>query len=55
MRVTFGGKSVVGFWELVPMESGYDNSEEKDTYAVIKENKEPAEKLDRTSWWKDEN
>ena len=28
---------VVGYWELIPLESGADNSAEQDTYIVTKE------------------
>ena len=44
MRVTLREKLVVGYWELVPMESGYDNSLEHDTATVTKELDEPTEK-----------
>ena len=44
MRVTVGEELVVGYWELVPMELGSDNSSEQDTAIVIKELEEPAAK-----------
>ena len=44
MRVTVQAELVVGYWELVPMESGSDNSQEKDTATVTKELEEPAAK-----------
>ena len=37
MRLTVQAKLVVGFWKLIPMESGYENSEEQDTTTVTKE------------------
>ena len=37
MRVTVQAKLVLGYWELVHMEPGADNSSEKDTAKVIKE------------------
>ena len=55
MRVTVQAKLVVGYWELVPMEPGADNSPEHDTATVNKELEEPEEKRNRTLWWKDEN
>ena len=48
-------KLVVGFGELITMESGYDNSAEEDKSTVTKENEEPAAKRKRISWWKEEN
>ena len=53
MRVTVQAKLVVGLWELIPMEPGYDNSEQQDTEVVNKENEERESKRKRTSWWKD--
>ena len=44
MRVTFQAKLVVGYWDLVPMESGANNSSEHDKATVTKELEEPAEK-----------
>ena len=41
MRVTVRSKLVVGYSELVPMESGSDNSSEQDTATVTKELEEP--------------
>ena len=37
MRVIVQSKLVVGYWGLVPMESGAYNSSEKDTNTVINE------------------
>ena len=37
MSVTVLTKLVVGYWELVSMESGYDNSSDKDTATVTKD------------------
>ena len=48
MRVTVRAKLVVGYWELVPMESVSDNSSEQDTDTVTKEFEEPAAKGMRT-------
>ena len=47
-------KLVVGFWDLIPMESGYDNSEEQETSTVTKENEGPESKRERNLWWKEE-
>ena len=55
MRVTVREKLVVGYWELVPMESGADNSSEHDTATVTKYLEEPTAKRKRTLWWKEEN
>ena len=44
MMVTVPVKLVVGFGELIPMESGSDNSENQDTATVTKDNEEPAAK-----------
>ena len=55
MRVTVQEKLVVIFWELIPMESGYDNSAEKDTDKVIKENEESTANQERDFWRKEEN
>ena len=38
MKVIVRAKLVVGLWGLIPMESGYDNSAEKYTDTVTKEN-----------------
>ena len=38
MRVTFQAKLVVGFGELIPLESGYDKPEEQGTGTVTKDN-----------------
>ena len=37
MRVTVQENLVVGYWELVPMVSGSDNSSEQNTATVTKE------------------
>ena len=55
MRVIIQEKLVVGYWELVPMESGADNSSDYDTSTVIKGLEEPQSKQKRTLWWKEEN
>ena len=55
MRVTVLAKLVVGYWELVPMESGSDDSSDQDTAKVTKELEEPAATRMRTLWWKEEN
>ena len=55
MRVIVQAKFDVGFWWLVLMESGSDNSEEKDAATVTKDNGEPEEKRKRDLWWKEEN
>ena len=55
MRVTSRAKLVVGYWELVPMESGADNSSEQDTATVTKEVEEPTENQKKNFWWKEEN
>ena len=55
MRVTVRSKLVVGYWGLVPMESGADNSSEQDTATVTNELEEPEAKKNRVLWWKEEN
>ena len=55
MRVKFQSQMVVGYWELVSMESGADNSSDKYTATVTKQLEEPAEKRSMTLWWKEEN
>ena len=40
-RVTVQANLVVNFWELMPMESGYNNSEEQYTATVNKGNDKP--------------
>ena len=44
MRVEIQAKLVLGYWKLVPMEPGADNSSEQDTSIVTKELEEPATK-----------
>ena len=46
---------VVGYWELVPVESGSDNSSEQETATVTKELEEPVEKRMSILWRKEEN
>ena len=51
---------VVGFWDLIPLEPGADNSAEQDTATITKENddwaeEEKAANLNRTLWWAEEN
>ena len=55
MRVTVQENLVVGYWELVPMVSGSDNSSEQNTATVTKELEEPAEKQMMILWRKEEN
>ena len=55
MRVTVRTRLVFGFGDLIPMESGADNSVEQYTATVNKEHEEPSPKLKRDSWWKGEN
>ena len=55
MRVTVRTNLVVGYWELVPMESGSNNSSEQDTATVTKELEEPVSKQKKTLWCKEEN
>ena len=55
MWVKVQAKSVFCYWELVPMESGADNSSEQDTSTVTKELKEPSAKQKCTLWCKEEN
>ena len=38
MRVKFQMKLAVGFWELIPLELGADNSAEQNTATVTKDN-----------------
>ena len=44
MRGVVQSKLVVAFWELIPMESGSDNSPEQDTDTFTKDNEKPAAK-----------
>ena len=44
MRMAVGANLVVGFGELIPMESLYDNSEEYYISTVTKDNEEMPEK-----------
>ena len=55
MRVTVKEKLVVVYWELVPMESGYDDSSEQDTVTATKDLEEPVAKQNRNLWWKEDN
>ena len=55
MSVTVRTKLVVGYWELVHMELGSDNSSDQDKATVTKELEEPEEKKMRILWWKEEN
>ena len=55
MRVTVQAKLVVGYWDLIPMESGADNSSEQDISKVTKELEETEEKRMRNLWWKEDN
>ena len=50
MRVTVREKLVVGFGELIPMESGYYDSSYQYTATFTKDNEEPVTNLNRTSW-----
>ena len=47
MRVIVRARLVVGYWELIPMESGADNSAGQDTSTVTKELEEPEAKRRR--------
>ena len=55
MRVIVEKKLVVGYWELVPMESGADNSSDQDTDTVTNELEELVATLTMPLWWKEEN
>ena len=44
MRVIVQANLVVGFWQLIPMEPGSDNSVDRDTATVTKDNDETSEK-----------
>ena len=46
---------VVGYWKLVPIESGADKSSEQETATVTKELEETPVKQKRTFCWKEEN
>ena len=57
MRVKFQVKLAVGFWELIPLELGADNSAEQNTATVTKDSEdqdeeEPAVERNRASWLK---
>ena len=57
MRVKFQMKLAVGFWELIPLELGADNSAEQNTATVTRDNEdqvdeEPAVERNRASWLK---
>ena len=53
MRVTVRAKLVVGYLELVTMESGDDNSSEQDTSTATNDLKKPEAKRKRNLWWKE--
>ena len=53
IRVTFPAKLLVGYWDLVPMESGADNSSEQGKATVTKKLEEPAEKQKCNLWWEE--
>ena len=53
IRVTAQANLVVGFGELIPMESGSDNSVEQNTVTVTKKNEELTAKRNRNFWWKE--
>ena len=55
MSVTVREKLVVGYWDLVRMESGADNSSEQDIATVTKELEEPSAKRNRNLLCKEEN
>ena len=55
MRVTVREKLVVGFGELIPMESGYYDSSYQYTATVSKDNEEPVANRNSTLWWKEYN
>ena len=55
MRVTVRDKLVVGFGELIPMESGYYDSAYQYTATFTKDNEEPVTNLNRTLWCKQYN
>ena len=53
--MTVQAKLVVGYWELVLMEKGADNSSEQDTSTVTRELEEPSAKKKRNLCSKEEN
>ena len=55
IRVKFKANLVLGYWELVSMESGSYNSSEQDTATVTKEVEEPEAKRMRILGWKEDN
>ena len=55
MRLIVREKLVIAYLELVPMESGDDNSSEQDTVTATKYLEEPAAKQKRYLLWKKEN
>ena len=50
MRVKIRAKLVVGYWELIPMESGADNPAYQDTAIVTKGLEGKSENRKRNSW-----
>ena len=54
-KVIVIAKLVVGYWDLIPMESGTGFSVPNDTYTVRVETEIPTAKKQRTSWWTEDN
>ena len=55
MRLEVRAKLVVGFGELIALESVYDNSAQQDIATVTKENEETEAKVKSNLRWKEEN
>ena len=54
-QVIFQAKLVVGYWELIPMESGAELSAPQDTATVRFVEERRASKKHRNNWWKEAN
>ena len=53
--VIFQAKLVVGYWELIPMESGDEFSASQDTATVRVVEERRAAKKQRNYWWTEAN
>ena len=54
-KVIFQAKLVVGYWELIPTESGGGFSAPQETVTVRVAKEIPPAKKQRTSWWTEDN
>ena len=54
-KMIVGAKLVVGYWELIPMESGAELLDPQDTATVSVSEERRAEKKKTNYWWTEDN